>query len=134
MPTRVEIGSVELLYAEEEKPGLLRLYNSLGEADRVNVAKVSMRIWQLDPGSVGERPVVNTQYMTADKTMETFTMGLVRATMVFRDHPNMFRRMVGDLMMNIFRAESEEPATPQTQTFAPFSGTAHRLFDMDGMD
>ena len=115
-----------------EKPRLLELYNSLALDDRVDIATVSMRIWQLDPEDVGDRPMVNTEYCSADKTMETFTRGLLHATMLFRDHPTEFRRLYRE-MTDLMRQ------TPQTQTqtqpFTPFSGIAHRLdTDFDAMD
>lgn len=96
-----------------EKPRLLRLYNSLALDDRVDVATVSVRIWQLDPGAVGERPVPNNEYCSADKTMGTFTRGLLHATMIFRDHPNECRRLDREMIDQMTTHE------PQVQPFTP---------------
>ena len=114
-----------------EKPRLLELYNSLGLEDRVDIAQVSMRIWQLDPEDVGEQPVPNKEYRSADKTMETFTRGLLHATMLFRDHPTEFRRldreMTDQMASHDPRGAAEVGVAPSAQPFTPFSGTPHRL-------
>ena len=89
-----------------------------------------------------DRALVRLNYQGGDLTMRTFPKAFAMATKMYRDHPDTFAQAWGTeaefRMPNQQFLEPESEAPPPTSVshppVAPFSGTAHRTFDLDGMD